>query len=219
MKFLKSHKESSKRWLSRQFKDPFVAKAKQDGYRARSAYKILEMHQKFKLFKRNRRVLDLGAAPGGWSQVAKSFVGDDFVDAIDLLPIDPIAGVNIITGDFTVYAPQLQSAYHGVISDMAPSTCGLSKVDHIRIMGLVEEAWLFAKEHLEAGGFFVAKVFVGGTELGLLNDLKRHFQSVRHFKPKSSRSESKEIYVVGKGFIVRSPKPKLEQTPQIESAL
>lgn len=200
MKFIKKHTESSKRWLSRQIQDPFVLKAKQDGYRARSAYKILEIHQKFKLFKKEGRILDLGAAPGGWSQVAKSFVGEGFVDAVDLLPIDSIAGVNIITGDFTDYLCETNHTYHGIMSDMAPSTCGITKIDHLRIMGLVEGAWDFAKSHLEKGGFFVAKVFVGGTELHLLNDLKKHFAMVKHFKPKSSRAESKEIYVVAKKF-------------------
>jgi len=198
---------SSRRWLTRQLNDPYVQKAKAAGYRSRAAYKLIEIDDKFKILKPGLHVVDLGAAPGGWTQVAVERIGSTgFVVGIDLTPLDPIAGATLICADFTDLQVQkelkktLKGPVHVVLSDMAAPSTGHPQTDHLRIMALAEEAFVFAQEVLEKGGVFVAKVLQGGTEKELLSLLKRHFEKVMHFKPPSSRSDSAEIYVIAIGF-------------------
>jgi 23S rRNA (uridine2552-2'-O)-methyltransferase len=201
---------SSQKWLERQLNDPYVARAKREGYRSRAAYKLLEIDDKFNLLKPGQRVVDLGAAPGGWSQIAARRVGSPDgrgrVVGIDLLPIDPMPGVEFVELDFLdESAPGRLTELLGgpadvVMSDMAANTTGHKKTDHLRIMGLAEAAAQFAREILAPGGAFVAKVFQGGTENQLLADLKRDFATVRHVKPQASRADSSELYVLATGF-------------------
>lgn len=198
---------SSRRWLTRQLNDPYVQKAKAAGYRSRASYKLIEIDDKFKILKPGLHVVDLGAAPGGWTQVAVERVGSTgFVVGIDLTPLDPIAAATLICGDFTDLQVQeelkriLKGPVHVVLSDMAAPSTGHPQTDHLRIMALAEDAFAFAQEVLERGGVFVAKVLRGGTEKELLTLLKRHFEKVTHFKPPSSRADSAEIYVVAIGF-------------------
>jgi 23S rRNA (uridine2552-2'-O)-methyltransferase len=201
---------SSQKWLERQLNDPYVARAKRDGYRSRAAYKLLEIDEKYHLLKPGQRVVDLGAAPGGWSQIAAAKVGSTQgrgrVVGIDLLPIDPLPGVEFIQLDFLDEdAPRTLMDLLGgpadiVMSDMAANTTGHKKTDHLRIVGLAEAAIVFAREVLAPGGAFVAKVFQGGTENQLLADLKRDFSVVRHVKPGASRADSSELYVLATGF-------------------
>jgi 23S rRNA (uridine2552-2'-O)-methyltransferase len=191
--------------LERQLNDPYVAAARQQGWRSRAAFKLLELDDKFHLIPKTARVLDLGAAPGGWTQVAVKR-GAASVVALDLLPIDPIQGSTIIRGDFMdPDMPERLTAELGgtadlVLSDMAPNTTGHAATDHIRIVALAEMALDFAIKVLSPGGSFVAKVFQGGAEKPILDRLKRNFSSVRHAKPPSSRKESSELYVVAIGF-------------------
>ena len=198
---------SSQKWLERQLNDPYVARAKREGYRSRAAFKLLEIDEKYNILKPGQRVVDLGAAPGGWSQIASKKVGaKGKVVGIDLLPIDPMAGVDFIELDFLdESAPgKLIELLGGpadvVMSDMAANTTGHKKTDHLRIIGLAEAAIYFAREILAPGGAFVAKVFQGGTESQLLTDLKRDFAVVRHVKPAASRADSAELYVLATGF-------------------
>jgi 23S rRNA (uridine2552-2'-O)-methyltransferase len=198
---------SSQKWLERQLNDPYVARAKREGYRSRAAYKLLEIDEKYHLLKTGQRVVDLGAAPGGWSQIAARKVGPKGkVVGIDLLPIDPMPGVEFIELDFLdETAPgklvdMLGGPADVVMSDMAANTTGHKKTDHLRIMGLAEAAIYFAREILAPGGVFIAKVFQGGTEGELLADLKRDFAVVRHVKPAASRTDSAELYVMATGF-------------------
>ncbi|MCB5176815.1 MULTISPECIES: RlmE family RNA methyltransferase [Microvirga] len=198
---------SSQKWLERQLNDPYVARAKREGYRSRAAFKLLEIDEKYNILKTGQRVVDLGAAPGGWSQIAARKVGaKGKVVGIDLLPIDPMPGVEFIQLDFLdESAPDKLIEMLGgpadvVMSDMAANTTGHKKTDHLRIMGLAEAAIYFAREILAPGGVFVAKVFQGGTESQLLADLKRDFAVVRHVKPAASRSDSAELYVLATGF-------------------
>ncbi len=201
---------SSTLWLERQLNDPYVAQAKREGYRSRAAYKLLEMNEKYKLFKPGGRIVDLGAAPGGWSQIAarevKSQEGKGRVIAVDLLDIEPIAGVEFRVMDFhDSKAPDrlrewLGGPADGVMSDMAANATGHRKTDHLRIVGLAELAIDFARGVLAPGGFFVAKVLQGGSEGDLLTRLKRDFTTVRHLKPKASRADSAEMYVLATGF-------------------
>ena len=201
---------SQRAWLERQLTDPYVARAKRDGYRSRAAYKLIEMDDKYHLLKPGGRVVDLGAAPGGWAQVAAARVGRDKgrgrVVGIDLLPIDPLPGVDLLTLDFMApEAPdRLRELLSGeadlVMSDMAANATGHRKTDHLRIMGLAEAAAEFAREVLAPGGAFLAKVLQGGTEGTLLADLKRDFAVVRHVKPAASRPDSAELYVLATGF-------------------
>jgi 23S rRNA (uridine2552-2'-O)-methyltransferase len=197
---------SSARWLTRQLNDPYVKLAKADGYRSRAAYKLIELDEKFDLFKGVTRAVDLGIAPGGWSQVLRQKCPKAKVVGIDLLPTDPIEGVTIFEMDFMAdEAPAaLESALEGapdlVLSDMAANTVGHKQTDHLRTMGLVETAADFAIQYLAPGGTFVAKVFAGGTDTELLNILKRRFTSVKHAKPPASRKGSSEWYVIAKGF-------------------
>jgi 23S rRNA (uridine2552-2'-O)-methyltransferase len=207
---------SSQKWLERQLNDPYVARAKREGYRSRAAYKLLEIDEKYRILKPGQRVVDLGAAPGGWSQIAAKVVGaKGKVVGIDLLPIDPMPGVEFIELDFLdESAPgrlieMLGGPADVVMSDMAANTTGHKKTDHLRIIGLAEAAIYFAREILAPGGAFVAKVFQGGTENQLLADLKRDFAVVRHVKPAASRADSAELYVMATGFRGRA-----DETPE-----
>jgi 23S rRNA (uridine2552-2'-O)-methyltransferase len=203
-------KLSSKLWLERQLNDPYVAKAKHDGFRSRAAYKLLEIDDKYRVLKSGMTVVDLGAAPGGWSQIAAKRVGSadgkGKVIAIDLLEMGEIAGVTFAQLDFLAEdAPKKLLAMMGgradvVMSDMAANTTGHRKTDQLRIIGLVEAAALFASEVLNPGGAFLAKVFQSGAEGELLAQLKRDFANVRHVKPASSRQDSSERYVLAMGF-------------------
>jgi 23S rRNA (uridine2552-2'-O)-methyltransferase len=205
VKTAKSRSPASARWLARQLNDPYVVAAKQQGWRSRAAFKLLELDDRFHLIQKGDRVLDLGAAPGGWTQVAVKR-GAASVMAVDLLPIDPVHGAIIIQGDFSdpVMPARLTEALGGeadlVLSDMAPNTTGHAATDHIRIVALAEMALDFAIQVLSPDGRFVAKVFQGGSEKQVLDVLKRNFASVRHAKPPSSRKESSELYVVATGF-------------------
>jgi 23S rRNA (uridine2552-2'-O)-methyltransferase len=196
---------ASQRWLARQLNDPYVQAAKQQGWRSRAAFKLSELDDRFHLIRRGARVVDLGAAPGGWTQVAVRG-GAARVVAVDLLPMDPVPGSEMLLGDFTEPAIQerliemLGSKADLVLSDMAPNTTGHTATDHLRIMALAEEALEFAVEVLVEGGAFVAKVFQGGAERQMLDRLKRRFATVRHAKPPASRKESSELYVVATGF-------------------
>jgi 23S rRNA (uridine2552-2'-O)-methyltransferase len=201
----KGRKISSIKWLERQLTDPYVVKAKKEGYRSRAAYKILEIDEKAKILKRGQSVIDLGAAPGGWCQVAAA-KGCKVV-AIDLLPMDEIPGVTFFQMDFMEdQAPDVLIGALGgegadvVLSDMAHNTVGHRNTDHIKVMLLVESAYDFAVEVLKPHGAFVAKVFQGGTETELLTRMKKDFRSVKHIKPPASRKESPETYVVATGF-------------------
>ena len=211
VKTARGRKPSSTKWLQRQLNDPYVSLAKKEGYRSRAAYKIIEIDDKFELFKPGRRIVDLGCAPGGWSQVAavrvKSSDANKLVVGMDLLEVPSIAGVMLFKHDFSADdAPQmLKDALGGhkadvVLSDIAPNTTGHGATDHMRIMALLEMAVHFACEVLVPGGAFAGKVFQGGAEQDVLNMMKKHFTHVKHFKPKSSRSDSAEMYVVATGF-------------------
>ncbi len=201
---------SQTRWLQRQLNDPYVAAAKRQGYRSRAAYKLAELDDQVKFLRPGLRVIDLGAAPGGWTQVAVERVkpkpGGGQVVGIDLTPVDPIAGATVLEGDFMADdAPErLKALMDGpvdvVLSDMAAPSTGHPQTDHLRIMALAEAAQDFAEQVLAPGGVFVAKVLRGGTERGLLERLKRGFEKVRHIKPPASRADSAEIYVVATGF-------------------
>jgi len=201
---------SSTEWLTRQLNDPFVIEAKRLGHRSRAAFKLLQVDERFGLLAPGRRVVDLGCAPGGWTQVAVARVrserGKGRVVGIDLNPTDPIAGATILQGDFRdpVTAQLIHTALGGpadvVLSDMAAPATGHAATDHLRIVALAEDAFALAQTILRPGGAFVAKVFQGGTEGALLLTLKREFAEVRHAKPAASRAESAETYVVAKGF-------------------
>jgi 23S rRNA (uridine2552-2'-O)-methyltransferase len=197
---------SSTRWLERQLNDPYVRRAKADNYRSRAAYKLLELDERFGLLKGVNSVVDLGVAPGGWSQVVRRRAPAAKVAGIDLLPTDPIDGVTILEMDFMDDAApaQLQEALGGppdlVLSDMAANTVGHAQTDHLRTMGLVEAALDFAVANLRPGGAFVAKVLAGGADSQLVAELKRHFTAVKHAKPPASRKQSSEWYVVAQGF-------------------
>jgi 23S rRNA (uridine2552-2'-O)-methyltransferase len=201
---------SSQQWLERQINDPFVKQAKAKGYRSRAAFKLTEIDDRHRLIRRGARIVDLGCAPGGWLQVAVER-GAGAVVGIDLLPVDPVAGVEIVEGDFTDpgmgerLVERLGGAPDLVLSDMAPNTSGHRQTDHLRIIGLVEAAAEFAIAVLKPGGAFVTKAFQGGETADLLRLLKSRFDDVRHVKPKASRAESAELYLVATGF--RAPDP------------
>jgi 23S rRNA (uridine2552-2'-O)-methyltransferase len=205
----KGRKLSSKLWLERQLNDPYVSRAKREGYRSRAAFKLTEIDDKARFLKKGARVIDLGAAPGGWSQVAAKRVGapgQGRVVAIDLLAMEPVAGVDFVQLDFLdPSAPARLKAMLGggadvVLSDMAANATGHRRTDHIKIVALVEAATEFAREVLEPGGSFLAKVIQGGTEGALLAALKRDFATVKHIKPPASRSDSAELYLLATGF-------------------
>jgi 23S rRNA (uridine2552-2'-O)-methyltransferase len=205
LKHARKHAPSSQRWLARQLNDPYVQAAKMQGYRSRAAFKLIELDEKYSLISKGARVLDLGAAPGGWSQVAIQR-GAARVVGIDLLPIIPVEGAEFIEGDFMAEGMEarLTELLGGkadlILSDMAPNTTGHVATDHIRIMALADTALAFATEILIPGGAFVAKLFQGGAERDMLNTLKLRFRNVRHAKPPASRKDSKEMYVVATGF-------------------
>ncbi|HVJ44188.1 MAG TPA: RlmE family RNA methyltransferase [Dongiaceae bacterium] len=200
---------SSARWLERQLNDPYVAEAKKQGYRSRAAFKLLQLDEKFHFLRAGARVVDLGCAPGGWTQVAAAKVfkaGGGKIVGIDLLPVDPIPGADLIEMDFMApEAPDalkalLQGEADLVLSDMAASATGHARTDHLKIMALAETAYEFAAEVLAPGGTFIAKVLQGGATGTLLASLKRDFTEVKHVKPAASRSDSAEIYVVALKF-------------------
>ncbi len=205
----RNRKHSSKLWLDRQLNDPYVARAKREGMRSRAAYKLQEIDDKARFFRRGAKVIDLGAAPGGWSQIAAKRVGapkEGRVIAIDLLEMDPVPGVEFLQLDFLdPSAPDTLKALLGgradvVLSDMAANATGHRKTDHIKIIALVEAAAEFAHEVLAPGGTFLAKVLQGGTEATLLGPLKRDFTTVKHVKPQASRPDSAELYLLATGF-------------------
>ena len=196
---------ASQRWLERQLNDPYVRRAKAEGYRSRAAYKLLELDERFGVLKGVRRVLDLGLAPGGWSQVVRRRTPDAAVVGIDLLPVDPLDGVRILQMDFMddaapgALVEALGGAPDLVLSDMAANTVGHPQTDALRTMALVEAAHAFAADVLAPGGAFVAKVFAGGADSALVAEMKRNFTSVKHAKPPASRKGSVEWFVVALG--------------------
>jgi 23S rRNA (uridine2552-2'-O)-methyltransferase len=202
----KNRSVSSKRWLERQLNDPYVVRAKREGLRSRAAYKLAEIDDKHRILKSGARVVDLGAAPGGWSEIAAQRVGKGRVVAIDLLDMAPLPGVDFLHLDFLdADAPaRLKALLDGpadvVLSDMAANATGHKRTDHLKIMALVEAAAEFAREVLRPGGTFLSKVIQGGTEATLLADLKRDFASVKHVKPAASRADSAELYLLATGF-------------------
>ncbi len=196
----------STRWLQRQLDDPYVKKAKADGYRSRAAYKLLELDERFELLKGVKSVVDLGHAPGGWTQVVRQRLPQARIVSIDLLPTDPIEGAVLLEMDFMDDAApdRLKDELGGpadlVLSDMAANTIGHKQTDHLRTMGLVEAGLDFALDILRPGGAFVAKVLAGGADKALVDLLNKNFDSVKHAKPPASRKGSSEWYVVAKGF-------------------
>jgi 23S rRNA (uridine2552-2'-O)-methyltransferase len=211
LKTARKHRPSSQRWLERQLNDPYVTAAKRDGMRSRAAYKLQEIDDKHRVLKPGAIVVDLGAAPGGWSQIAaervQSIAGKGQVVAIDYLPMEALAGVEALELDFTDPGAEetLKSLLRGgradvVLSDMAAPTTGHTRTDHLRIMGLAEAAGAFACDVLRPGGVFIAKVLQGGTERELLDLLKKRFAKVQHVKPPASRADSAELYVLATGF-------------------
>ena len=206
VKTAKKRSVSSTRWLQRQLNDPYVRRAQAEGYRSRAAYKLIEIDEKFGLLKKARAVVDLGITPGGWSQVVRKANPRARVAGIDLLACEPIEGVEILEMDFMDDAAPdalieaLGSAPDLVISDMAANTVGHPQTDHLRTIGLAETAADFAVRNLLPGGAFVAKVFAGGADRELLTLLKRHFSTVKHAKPPTSRKGSPELYVIAQGF-------------------
>jgi len=206
VKTAKGRKVSSTRWLERQLNDPYVRRAKAENYRSRAAYKLLELDERFGLLKGVKAVVDLGITPGGWSQVVRRNVPAASVVGIDLLPTDPIEGVEILQMDFMDDAApdRLKEALGGpadlVLSDMAANTVGHQQTDHLRTMALVEAGLEFAREVLRPGGAYVAKVLAGGADHDLVAELKRNFTTVKHAKPPASRKDSSEWYVIAQGF-------------------
>jgi len=195
---------SSQQWLERQLNDPYVQKAQAEGWRSRAAFKLIEIDDRFRLIRRGVRIVDLGAAPGGWVQVALKR-GAGAVAGVDLLPIEPIAGADLIQADFTEpgvgdrLVTMLSGAPDLVLSDMAQNTVGHRETDHLKIIGLIEAAAAFAIETLKPGGAFVTKNFQGGSAGQVLDQLKHAFAQVRHVKPKASRTDSSEVYLVATG--------------------
>ena len=218
LKTAKGRKVSSTRWLERQLNDPYVKRAKAEGYRSRAAYKLLELDEKFGLLKGVKAVIDLGIAPGGWSQVVRRRSPQAAIAGIDLLPTDPIDGVAILQMDFMDdEAPARLKEALGVdhadlvMSDMAANTVGHPQTDHLRQMALDEAGMEFATEVLKPGGAYVAKVLAGGADNNLVAHLTRHFATVKHAKPPASRKDSSEWYVIAQGFKGR---PTLENDPK-----
>ena len=206
VKTAKGRKIGSTRWLERQLNDPYVKRAKAEGYRSRAAYKLIELDERFGFLKGVQRVVDLGVAPGGWSQVVRQKSPKAAIVGIDLLPTEPLEGVTLLEMDFMDEAApdRLREALGGpadlVLSDMAANTVGHPQTDHLRTMALVEAALHFAAEVLRPGGAFVAKVLAGGADAALVAELKRRFATVKHAKPPASRKGSSEWYVVAQGF-------------------
>lgn len=206
----RSRSAQSTRWLARQLNDPYVKRAKAEGYRSRAAYKLLEINEKYAVLKSARSIIDLGVAPGGWTQVVRKQAPGASIVGIDLLPCDPIEGATLLEMDFMADdAPDRLIAELGrapdlVLSDMAANTVGHQQTDHLRTLGLAEAAAEFAIATLAPGGAFIAKVFQGGTDRALLTMLKQNFTTVKHAKPPSSRKGSPELFVVAQGFKGRS---------------
>ncbi len=208
VKTAKSRSKSSAKWLQRQLNDPYVAEAQRMGYRSRAAFKLIQLDEKYKFLGKGKIIVDLGCAPGGWTQIAvKRNKGAGKVVGIDILPTQPIEGATLICQDFTLDdAPDnIKQILDGknadvVMSDMAANTIGHQQTDHLRTIALVEMAYEFAKEILAKNGIFIAKVFQGGAEASLLADAKKNFEKVGHFKPAASRKESPETYLVAQGF-------------------
>lgn len=207
VKTAKSRSKSSARWLQRQLNDPYVGAAQKEGYRSRAAFKLVQLDEKYNFLGKGKVIVDLGCAPGGWTQVAvNKNKGKGQVVGIDILETEPIVGATLIQCDFTAEdAPDrikalLESEVDVVMSDMAANTIGHQQTDHLRTIGLVEIAYEFAKEVLAEGGIFITKVFQGGAEGNLLNDIKKNFTKVYHFKPDASRKDSSETYLVATGF-------------------
>jgi 23S rRNA (uridine2552-2'-O)-methyltransferase len=215
LKDQKKRSASSHAWLTRQISDPYVERAKREGFRSRAAFKLAEIDDRYKVLKPGGRVIDLGAAPGGWSEIATRRVGDNGrVIALDILEMTPIAGVEFLQLDFLdPSAPERLAAMLGssaagkaqatadvVLSDMAANATGHRQTDHLRIVALAEAAADFARQVLAPGGAFLCKVLQGGTEAALLSELKRDFSSVKHVKPPASRSDSAELYLLAQGF-------------------
>ena len=205
----KNRSVSSRQWLQRQLNDPYVARAKREGMRSRAAYKLMEIDDKARFLRKGARVVDLGAAPGGWSQIAAQRVGateQGRVIAIDILAMEPVPGVDFIALDFLdrTAPDKLKDMIGGpadvVLSDMAANATGHARTDHLKIMALVEAAAEFAREVLAPGGTFLAKVLQGGTEAALLASLKRDYKTVKHVKPPASRTDSAELYLLATGF-------------------
>ena len=205
VKTARNRTAQSTRWLARQLNDPYVKRAKAEGYRSRAAYKLIELDEKFTLLKGVRAVVDLGIAPGGWSQVVRRITPAAAIVGIDLLPVDPIEGVTILQMDFMddaapgILMEKLGRVPDLVMSDMAANTVGHQQTDHLRTLGLAEAAAEFAIDVLAPGGTFIAKVFQGGTDRDLLTMLKRAFTTVKHAKPPSSRKGSPELFVIAQG--------------------
>ena len=213
LKNAKKFSKSSQKWLRRQINDPFVFKAKTEGWRSRSAFKIIEIDKKFKIFKKDHIVVDLGASPGGWSQFAVKIVGEGRVIAIDLLPFDKIAGVEFVQCDFL--ADEAKSSIidllknipynqkgkcNVVMSDMASNSTGNNKADHLRIINLLEDALSLSLQILKEDGCFVGKIFQGGSSKILVEQLQKHFTKIHYFKPDSSRKDSSESYLIALGY-------------------
>jgi len=211
LKTARGRTNSSARWLSRQLNDPYVRQARALNYRSRAAFKIIEIDEKFKIFKKNKMIVDLGAAPGGWSQIAADKNYGNIL-ALDLLEMEDIEGVKFIQQDFTdpniveIIENILQKDFKNrkkcdiIMSDMAQNACGDMETDHLRIIALLEECLDFAIKFLKEGGIFIGKSFQGGSDQELLNRFKKNFRIVKHFKPKSSRKESKENYIIALDF-------------------
>lgn len=205
LKTAKGRRPSSQAWLERQINDPFSAEARAQGYRSRAAFKLSEIDDRFKLIRKGSKVIDLGCAPGGWVQIALQR-GAGRVIGIDLLPVDPLPPAELVQMDFTDPAagPLLMEMLGGqpdlVLSDMAPNTVGHRETDHLRIVGLIELGAAFAVSVLKPGGSFVAKAFQGGETAQIIRDLKKHFARVQHVKPKASRADSSEVFLVATGF-------------------
>ncbi|HZZ36415.1 MAG TPA: RlmE family RNA methyltransferase, partial [Caulobacteraceae bacterium] len=205
LKTAKERTPSSQAWLERQLNDPYVADAHAKGYRSRAAFKLAELDERFRLIGKGARVVDLGCAPGGWIQVALERGAGEVV-GVDLLAVDPLSPARIVQADFTdpAVGPRLVGLLGGppdlILSDMAPNTTGHRRTDHLRIVGLIEIAADFARQVLRPGGAFVTKAFQGGEMSEVITELKRHFDHVRHAKPKASRSGSSEVYLVATGF-------------------
>jgi 23S rRNA (uridine2552-2'-O)-methyltransferase len=207
LKTARKRTTSSQKWLQRQLNDPYVERAKREGWRSRAAFKLIEIDDKHKLLKPGQHIVDLGAAPGGWAQVCvKRCAPRGHVVGIDLLPIEPVPGAELIEMDFMdEAAPErlktmLGGAADGVLSDMAANTTGHKRTDHLRIIGLAEAALAFACDVLAPGGFFLIKLFQGGETTTLITQMKRDFAQVRHVKPAASRADSSELYVLATGF-------------------
>ena len=207
VKTAKGRKISSTKWLQRQLNDPYVNLSKQNGYRSRASFKILDINKKFKIFKKGQKVLDLGSAPGGWSQVISKIVGANNLVALDILYMNPINGVKFIQQDFLEDGAEEKilkeinnEKFDVIMSDMAMNTTGNKDIDHLKTFNLVESAYNLCQKILKNDGVFITKIFQGKEEPKFFNELKKHFKKVQHFKPESSRKESVEVYIVAIGY-------------------